>query len=76
MQWRSSGKTGSTPNLAQLNSANGSVGGGSGAINPNVQRYERAQLLKLRSAVDQLDPKITTTINELEIARTERVCEF
>ncbi|VDN26946.1 unnamed protein product [Gongylonema pulchrum] len=50
--------------------------GGNGAINPNIQRYERAQLLKLRSAADKLNPKISAAIHELEIARGHRACEL
>ncbi|MCP9264136.1 KH domain protein [Dirofilaria immitis] len=74
VQWRSSGKTGSTPNLTQLNSA---TAGSSVMTEVNVskQRYDRIQLLKLRSAVGYLDSKTTATIYELEIERTQHANE-
>ncbi|CAG9529752.1 unnamed protein product [Cercopithifilaria johnstoni] len=74
VQWRSSGKTGSTPNLTQLNSATA----GSNIvteINISKQRYDRAQLLELRSAIGNLDLKTTSIICELEIERTQRANE-
>uniref|UniRef100_A0A0R3RIJ4 KH domain-containing protein n=1 Tax=Elaeophora elaphi TaxID=1147741 RepID=A0A0R3RIJ4_9BILA len=74
MQWRSSGKTGSTPNLTQLNSATS----GSGVVtekNTSKQRYDRAQLLELRSVVGCLDSKTKAIINELEIERIQRANE-
>uniref|UniRef100_A0A9J2PNP7 K Homology domain-containing protein n=1 Tax=Ascaris lumbricoides TaxID=6252 RepID=A0A9J2PNP7_ASCLU len=55
-EWRSSGKTGSTPNLARLESS-------------EVARYTRSQMLELRSAPGRLDAKTTKTVNELEIMR-------
>uniref|UniRef100_A0A915PEF6 K Homology domain-containing protein n=1 Tax=Setaria digitata TaxID=48799 RepID=A0A915PEF6_9BILA len=70
-QWRSSGKTGSTPNLTQLSAA--AAGSGAAAeINLGKRRYNRAQLLELRSAVGYLDSKTTMIIHELEIERVQR----
>lgn len=74
MQWRSSGKTGSTPNLTQLNSIT-TDGGVVTEINISKQRYDRVQLLELRSAVGYLDSKTTAIIYELEIERTQRANE-
>ncbi|VDO58241.1 unnamed protein product [Onchocerca flexuosa] len=74
VQWRSSGKTGSTPNLTQLNSATASNGIAT-EISVSKQHYDRAQLLKLRSAVAYLDSKTTAAIHELEIGRTQRANE-
>ncbi|VDM94509.1 unnamed protein product, partial [Onchocerca ochengi] len=74
VQWRSSGKTGSTPNLTQLNSVTASNGIAT-EINVSKLHYDRAQLLKLRSAVAYLDSKTTATIYELEIGRTQRANE-
>ncbi|EFO19550.1 KH domain-containing protein [Loa loa] len=75
VQWRSSGKTGSTPNLTQLNSATA----GSNVVtevNISKQHYDRTQLLELRSAVAYLDSKTITIIYELEIERSQRANEF
>ncbi|KHN88101.1 hypothetical protein Tcan_08628 [Toxocara canis] len=55
-EWRSTGKTGSTPNLVRLESS-------------EVARYSRSQMLELRSAPGRLDAKTTKTVNELEIMR-------
>lgn len=71
VQWRSSGKTGSTPNLTQLNNATAGNGDVT-EIKLSKQRYDRMQLLKLRSAAGYLDSKTTATIYELEIGRTQR----
>ncbi|KAL3997603.1 KH domain family protein [Acanthocheilonema viteae] len=74
VQWRSSGKTGSTPNLTQLNS----TAAGSGIVTKisiSKQRYDRAQLLELRSSIGYLDSKTTAIIYELEIERTQRTNE-
>lgn len=68
MQWRSSGKTGSTPNLTQLNGATVDSNVVT-EINISKQRYDRTQLLGLRSAVGYLDSRTTAVIYELEIER-------
>lgn len=71
VQWRSSGKTGSTPNLTQLNSATAGNGVAT-EMNISKRRYDRAQLLELRSVNGYLDSKTTAIIYELEIERTQR----
>uniref|UniRef100_A0A1I8EBY6 KH domain-containing protein n=1 Tax=Wuchereria bancrofti TaxID=6293 RepID=A0A1I8EBY6_WUCBA len=71
VQWRSSGKTGSTPNLTQLNNATAGSGDVT-EIKVSKQRYDRMQLLELRSAAGYLDSKTTAVIYELEIERTQR----
>uniref|UniRef100_A0A0N5AFX3 KH domain-containing protein n=1 Tax=Syphacia muris TaxID=451379 RepID=A0A0N5AFX3_9BILA len=58
-EWRSTGKTGSTPNLAQLNSS-------------KVTRYSREDMLKMRSAAGSLDTKTIKFIEELDITRHKR----
>ncbi|VDK42278.1 unnamed protein product [Anisakis simplex] len=55
-EWRSTGKTGSTPNLARL-------------VSSDVARYSRSQMLELRFVPGRLDTKTTKTVNELEIMR-------
>ncbi|VDN07557.1 unnamed protein product [Thelazia callipaeda] len=70
VQWRSSGKTGSTPNLAQLIGANSST-----ANNPvaeDIKRYDRAHLLELRSLFNCLDLETAIIIHKLEIERPKR----
>lgn len=58
-EWRSTGKTGSTPNLAQLDSA-------------NITRYSREELLKMRPTAGLLDAKTVKFIEEIEITRHKR----
>lgn len=74
MLWRSSGKTGSTPNLTH----NAPTAGNDAAteINISKQRYDRAELLELRSAIGYLDSKTTSTICELEIERTQHANQY
>lgn len=67
IQWRSTGKTGSTPNLAQLpkTAVNNKTNGTSGP------RYDRDKLLELRPSVgtEQLGEKSLSVVRELEIER-------
>lgn len=71
LQWRSSGEAGSTPNLSQVDGAIAGDVVATEAANVSKQRYDRAQLLELRSSVGYLNSITTAVIYELEIERTQ-----